>query len=259
MSAWSQGHLLVEVRGEVALVTLNRPEKRNAINDELIGNIRDFFTAPPVGVRVVVLHGKGDHFSAGLDLSEHRDRNSYEVMRHSQDWHNAFHHVQFGGLAVVTAMHGAVVGGGLELACATHVRVAEPSTFYALPEGQRGIFVGGGGSVRVARIIGAGRMTEMMLTGRAYDAEAGQNSGLSHYLVGPGEALGKAMELATRIAGNAPLSNYAAINALPRIADMSSSDGLFAESLMAAMAQTSAEAQERMRAFLEKRGPKAGA
>lgn len=251
--------LSTELRGEILVVGLDRAGKRNAINDTLIHALDALFAAPPSAARVVVLHGHGEHFSAGLDLAEHRDRSAFEVMRHSQLWHRAFHHVQFGGLPVVAALKGAVVGGGLELACATHVRVAEPSTFYALPEGQRGIFVGGGGSVRVSRIIGAGRMTEMMLTGRAYDAEAGQTLGLSHYLVPAGSAFDKALELAARIAGNAPLSNYAAINALPRIADMASGDGLFAESLMAAMAQTSDEARERMKAFLEKRGPKAGA
>ncbi|CAA7626758.1 Enoyl-CoA hydratase [Candidatus Terasakiella magnetica] len=259
MSTGSFAHLTVELQGSVAVVGLNRPDKRNAIHDPLIDEIHQFFSAPPEGVRVVVLHGHGPHFSSGLDLSEHRDRDAFEVMLHSQKWHRTFHAVQLGGLPVVTAMQGAVVGGGLELATSTHVRVAEPSTFYALPEGQRGIFVGGGGSVRIARVIGAGRMAEMMLTGHAYNAQEGQAMGLSHHLVGEGEALPKALDLARRIADNAPLSNYAVVNALPRIADMAQSEGLFTESLMAAMAQTSTEARERMRAFLEKRGPKAGA
>lgn len=251
-------HLHVEIRGATAVLRLDRPEKRNAINDGLIDSLGTFFAAPPEEVRVVVLHGAGEHFCAGLDLSEHKSRNSFGVMRHSQRWHEVFHRLQFGGLPVVAAMHGAVVGGGLELATAAHVRVAEESCFYALPEGQRGIFVGGGASVRVARIIGSDRMGEMMLTGRSYSAAEGLALGLSHHLVKPGEALNKALELAERIATNAPLSNYAIINALPRIADMSMSDGLFVESLTAALAQTDGEAAARMLAFLEKKAAKAG-
>ena len=250
--------LVQELRGDIAILRLNRPEKRNAINDPLIVAIRDFFRNPPKDAKVVVIHGAGEHFCAGLDLSELTTRSAPETMRHSQLWHEAFRQVQFGGLPVVAAMHGAVIGGGLELASATHVRVAEPSCFYALPEGQRGIFVGGGASVRVSRLIGAGRMAEMMLTGRAYDADAGQTLGLSHYLVGKGEAFNKAMELAARIAKNAPMTNYAVLNALPRIADMPMDQGLFMESVVTGLVQGTDEAQDRLRAFLEKRAGKVG-
>jgi enoyl-CoA hydratase/carnithine racemase len=200
-----------------------------------------------------VLAGNGEHFCSGLDLSEHEHRDAFGVMRHSQMWHRVFEKIQFGALPVVAALHGGVIGGGLELAAATHVRVADETAFYALPEGQRGIFVGGGATVRVGRIIGSGRLVEMMLTGRAYDAAEGQRLGLSHYLVEPGQAFAKAMELAQRIAGNAALSNYAILNAIPRIEDMSMKDGLFTESLVAALAQTGEEAAERLRAFLERR------
>ena len=85
-------------------------------------------------------------------------------------WHRAFERMERGRLPVVAVLKGAVIGGGLELASATHIRVAEPSAFYALPEGQHGLFVGGGGSVRVPRLIGAHRMADMMLTGRVLDA-----------------------------------------------------------------------------------------
>jgi enoyl-CoA hydratase/carnithine racemase len=249
--------LTVERRGAVAILRLNRPKKRNAINDALILALGRFFEAPPDDLRAVVLTGAGDHFCAGLDLSEHKRRSPVEVMRHSQMWHRVFDLVQLGGLPVVSALHGGVIGGGLELAASTHVRVAEASTFYALPEGQRGIFVGGGASVRVARIIGAGRMIEMMLTGRRYDAEDGQRLGVSHYLVGPGEALDKAIAIAEAIARNAPLSNYAIVSAIPRIESMAAADGLFTESLMAALAQTGEDTQARLEAFLARRGTRA--
>jgi len=159
---------------------------------------------------------------------------------------------------VIAVLHGAVVGGGLELASSAHIRVAEASTFYGLPEGQRGLFVGGGGSVRVPRLIGAARMADMMLTGRVYDAEEGQRIGLSQYVTGAGEGLAQAMALAARVATNAPLSNFAVMHALPRIADMPAADGLFTESLMAAIAQGDDAAKQRMRAFLEGKAGKVG-
>jgi enoyl-CoA hydratase/carnithine racemase len=157
---------------------------------------------------------------------------------------------------VISALTGAVIGGGLEIASATHVRVAEPSVQFQLPEGRRGIFGGGGATARVGRIIGADRMTEMMLTGRKYGADEGVALGLAHYAVAEGEALPRARALARQVADNAPFSNYLMIQALPRIANMSSGDGLFTESLAAAMSQTSDGAKEGLRAFLEKRPPK---
>lgn len=254
----SEPVLKIETRGEIALLTMNRPEKRNAMSDTLLNAIEDFFRAPPSGVKAAVLTGSGQHYCSGLDLSEHVARDAEGTMRHSRAWHEVMNRVQFGGLPVVSAMSGAVIGGGLELATATHVRIAEPSTIFQLPEGRRGIFVGGGASVRVGRILGADRMIEMMLTGRRYSAEEGLALGLTHYAVGEGEAMEMALELAAKIATNAPLSNYIMIQALARIEDMSKADGLFTESLCAALTQTSPDAIEGLAAFLEKRAPNFG-
>ncbi|GAB4360514.1 MAG: crotonase/enoyl-CoA hydratase family protein [Gammaproteobacteria bacterium] len=247
-------HLSVALEGEVATLRIDRPEKRNAINDELIASLNTFFRAPPAEAKVVVLCGNGDHFSAGLDLAEHKERDALAVMHHSQFWHETFRLMEFGRLPIVAALHGGVIGGGLEIAMTAHVRVADRSAFYELPEGRRGIFVGGGASVRVVRAIGVDRVREMMLTGRRYDAGEGQQLGLSHYLVEPGEAFARAHELARTIAANAPASNYMMMHALPHIENMSMTEGLFTESLAAALAQTSEDAREGMRAFLEKRG-----
>jgi hypothetical protein len=121
-----------------------------------------------------ILAGEGKHFCAGLDLSEHQHRDAFGTMLHSQSWHRIFGPIHpDGGIPVIAALQGAVIGGGLELATAAHIRVAEPSTIYQLPEGRHGIYVGGGASVRVAKIIGAGRMCEMMLTGRILDCRRG--------------------------------------------------------------------------------------
>ena len=177
-------------------------------------------------------------------------------MQHSRSWHACFDAIQFGPVPVIAVLHGAVVGGGLELASSAHLRVAEDSAFYGLPEGTRGIFVGGGGSVRISRLIGVSRMTDMMLTGRVFDADEGQAFTISNYRVADGQGVAKALQLAQKIAGNAPLSNYAITQALPRIADLSASDGLFMESLISSIAQGDEAAKERVRAFLEKRAAK---
>jgi enoyl-CoA hydratase/carnithine racemase len=248
-----------ELRGDILLVTLNRPEKRNALNDDTVLGLEKLFDALPKDVKAVVVHGRGEHFSAGLDLSELRQHNIEDAIRHSHSWHRVFTKIEFGSVPVVTAMHGAVVGGGLELAATAHVRVAERSTFYALPEGVRGIFVGGGGSVRIPRLIGASRMMEMMLTGHVLSAEEGQALGLSHYLVDAGGGLAKALELAGKIAANAWLTNFGVIQALPRIAEQDPASGYVMEALMAAVAGGGEEAKARVKAFLEKRAPKVSA
>jgi len=248
--------LQIEHHGDVAVVRLNRGAKRNALNDRLIQAIRDAFQNLPEGIRAAVLDGSGDHFCAGLDLSELQERDAGAGMHHSRMWHAALEQVQFGPVPVVAALHGAVVGGGLELAASCHVRVADDTTFYALPEGSRGIFVGGGGSVRIPRLIGVARMTDMMLTGRVYGAQEGERAGFAQYLVPKGQAFDKALELAGRIAKNAPLTNYALMHALPRIAEQPADQGYLTEALMSAIAQSAPEAKERVRAFLEGRAGK---
>jgi enoyl-CoA hydratase/carnithine racemase len=252
----SQDSVQLEIRDSIAIVRLCRPAKRNALNDGLILAIRDIFQNLPKAVRAAVIHGEGDHFCAGLDLSELQERDAGEGMLHSRMWHAALDCVQFGTVPVVAALHGAVVGGGLELASACHIRVADESTFFALPEGTRGIFVGGGGSVRVPKLIGASRMADMMFTGRVYNAADGERVGLAQYLVPAGTALDKALELAQRIATNAPMTNYALMHALPRIAEQSTDHGLFTEALMVSITQAAPEAKARVRAFLEGKAAK---
>ena len=248
--------LACTVQDEVAILRLCRPEKRNALDDATVAALGRFFADPPAGARAVVLHGAGEHFSAGLDLSSLAATDATAAIHHSRAWHRAFAEIEQGQVPVVAVLHGAVVGGGLELAASAHIRVAERSAFYALPEGSRGIFLGGGGSVRLPRLIGLARVADMMLTGRTYGAEEGVALGFSHYLVEPGEGLARGIALARRIAGNAPLSNYAVLQALPRIARADPDAGLMMESLMAAIASSDPEAKARLRAFLDKRAPK---
>ena len=248
--------LRLDIQDDIAIVRLTRPAKRNALNDGLILALRDTFQNLPGTVRAAVLDGEGPHFCAGLDLSEISERNASQGVQHSRMWHQALDCIQGGPVPVIAALHGAVVGGGLELASASHIRVADESTFYALPEGSRGIFVGGGGSVRIPRLIGVARMTDMMMTGRVYNAEEGERAGFAQYLVPEGTAFGKALELARRVATNAPLTNYALMHALPRIAEQPADHGFFTEALMSGIVQDAPDAKERVRAFLEGRAAK---
>ena len=246
----------LEIDGAVATITLNRPEKRNALSLRVIEQLRDCFAALPATVSVAILAGAGTHFSAGLDLSELSEATAAEGMQHSLAWYDAFSKIQFGRVPVIGVLQGAVVGGGLELASCLHVRVAEESAYFGLPEGQRGIFLGGGGSVRVSKLIGFSRVAEMMLTGHVVNAQEGHAIGLAHYVTPAGEGMRKARELAERIAGNAPLSNFAILNALPLIAEQPMSHGLMTEALMATVTQSAPEAKQLVAAFLEKRAAK---
>jgi enoyl-CoA hydratase/carnithine racemase len=248
-------YITIEADGAVTTVTLARETLRNAINEDMLAEIETAFRSPPKGTRCFVLAANGAHFCAGLDLREHydKDRSPIEFMTMCQGWHRTFDVIQFSGIPVIAALQGAVVGGGLELAAATHVRIAEEGTFFALPEGQRGIFTGGGATVRVARIITPARMVDMMLTGRTYDARRGLDVGLCHELVGAGEALARAKALAMQVASNPPTTNFAIVAGISRINDMSTTDGLFAEGLLAAAVQTNPDIRDRLEAFFTKK------
>jgi len=245
-----------ELRDRTAWIGLNRPEKRNAVNEALLRAIEAAVRRAQGEARAMVLFGHGPCFCAGLDLAEHRAREAAEVFHHSRAWHAAFSLIRRGPIPAIAALHGATVGGGLELAAACHIRVADASAFFALPEGSRGIYVGGGASVNLARLIGVARMTDMMLTGRVLSAAEAERFGLAQYLVEAGGAPAKAADLAARVVDMAPLTVLGVLQALPRIQDMSEEDGLFVESMMAALAQTGPEAAARLADFVGKRGAK---
>ncbi len=263
-SGWYGTSVTSEVRrvaithdGAIAHLRLDRAAKRNALDDRTIAELHTFFEQPGAA-RVAVLDGAGDHFCAGLDLAEHVSRDARDVTAHSAGWHDAFDAIQFGKVPLVVVMHGATVGGGFELAAAAHVRIAERSAFFALPEGQRGIFLGGGGSVRLTRLIGTSRVLEMMLTGRRYTADDAERIGAVHYVVDDGAGLAFGLDLARTIASNAAHSNAAILQALPRIADMSHAEGMFAETMTAALMATEDESRARIAAFLDRKGTTRG-
>lgn len=157
---------------------------------------------------------------------------------------------------MIAALKGAVVGGGLELASAAHIRVADQSTYFALPEGQRGIFTGGGATVRVAELVGKHRMIDMMLTGRIYIREEALSVGLCQYLVEGHDSETLAQELAQKVAQIPALSNMAITSAIDHISHMSSADAYFAEAFIAGVVNTQDASRDRLKGFIEKTAPK---
>lgn len=250
-------NLALEARDDgVWIVTLNRPAKRNALDIATIDELVDFFAAAPrAGVRAVVLAGAGDHFCAGLDLIEHHDedRSPADFMHVCLRWHEAFNKMEYGGVPVIAALQGAVVGGGLELASAAHIRVMDQTAYFALPEGQRGLFTGGGATIRVTDLVGKARMIDMMLTGRVYQGQEAVDLGLAQYIV-DGSSFDAALELAQKAAQNLPLSNFAICSAVSHMQNMSAMDAAYAEAVVAGVVNTQPDARARLAAFADKSG-----
>lgn len=242
-----------ELKEEIACIRLSRPQKRNAMSDSMLAELAEAVDRASAEAKAAIIYGEGKHFCAGLDLAEHVEKTPLQGIQGSRSWHAVFSRIQRGTIPFFSALHGAVVGGGLELASCTHVRVADENTYFALPEGQRGIFVGGGGSVNISRLMGVARMMDLMLTGRVLDSKEAEHYGIITYITPDGSAFDKAFELAKKTATNSPFSNYAIINALPRINDTGFDEGMFFESMIASFTQTTPEAIQGLREFLDKK------
>jgi len=243
--------LAVDAAG-IATVTLDRATKRNALNAATVEDLIAVFSAlPRAGVRAAILRAEGPHFCAGLDLVEHHaeDRRPEAFMHLCLRWHEAFNKMEYGGVPIIAALKGAVVGGGLELASAAHVRVADRGTYFALPEGTRGLFTGGGATIRVADLVGKARMIDMMLTGRVYQGDEAIAVGLAQYLVDDSEAQARA--LAEKAVQNPPLSNFAICSAISHMQNMSALDAAYAESVVAGIVNTQPASRDRLAAFAD--------
>jgi enoyl-CoA hydratase/carnithine racemase len=242
-----------DLEGEYALIGLNRPAKSNAINEGIRKQLLAAVKRAGDEAKCAILYGHGKHFCAGRDLKESSGRWENEI-RERDPYISDLDPREYmgrGNIPFIAALQGATLGGGLENACACHIRVADETTFFGLPEAIRGIYLGGGGSVRIARVLGFSRMQDMMLTGRTLTCEEGERFGLVHYRVAQGQALARAKELAAKICTNAPLSNYLIVNGLPRLQDMAYSDGLYFEKMLAQFVR-SPESNERMMQFVNK-------
>jgi len=243
-----------ELDGDVALVGINRAAKRNAVNTAVMADLHEAFERAASEARVGILFGHGGNFSAGLDLAEAAQRMGGGAPSKPWErgrWTVPLDLVARGPIPWIAALEGACIGGGLEIASACQIRVADETTFFALPEGKRGIFVGGGGAVRIQKLTGYACMADMMLTGRALSAAEGERANLCQYVVPAGEAMAKAKELALKVASNTPNTNWAICAGLPRIGDMGHGDGLFFEGLIGGASRNS-DGVSRITAFVER-------
>ncbi len=247
------------VEGPIGMIGINRPEKRNAVTQAMQKMIRAAVIKAGEEADVGLFYSHDDHFSAGLDLKEVAETIAAGIEQPRKRYRRVSHEyldmIARGPIPFVSAVSGACIGLGLEIISATHIRVSDETGYFGLPESQRGIFVGAGGSVNIQRIIGYSRMCDMMLTGRLMSATDAERIGLVHYLTKPGEQLAKAKEIATKIAGNAPMSNWAITNLLPRNGYLPHNDAMFMEELAQANVRGT-RSLERLNAFLEKRAPK---
>ncbi|EKF43182.1 enoyl CoA hydratase [Nitratireductor indicus C115] len=244
----------------VVLVTLNRPEARNAFNtrmaEELVA-LFEGFRLDPVEPRCIVLTGAGDRaFCAGGDLKERRGMSDDQWRRQHLVFERMARAVIFCPVPVIAAVNGAAFGGGCELAGACDFIYASQTARFALTEVTLGIIPGAGGTQTLPRAVGTRRAKEVIFTGEPFDAQAALEWGFANRVCAPDTLLPEAIATATRIAANAPISIRQAKQAIARGCEMSLADGLAFEIEAYNRTVPSADRQEGIEAFNEKRKPR---
>jgi enoyl-CoA hydratase len=254
----SERTVLVEKHGLVALITLNRPEKLNALNEELRQELMSALDglARDAEVRVAVLRGAGEKaFVAGADVAEFAGRTPAE-QRAVYGRRRVYDAVAEFPKPLIVAVHGHCLGGGCELALACDVRVADRTARFAQAEIRLGLIPGAGGTQRLARLIGSGQAMRLALTGDPIDAEEAYRIGLVEVLTAEGEHVGTAMELAQRMARWSPVALNLVKAAVRQAFESPLSAGLAHEKELFLAAFASDDGREGVRAFLEKREPR---
>lgn len=249
--------LLLERRGRVAIITVNRPEKRNALNiktrEEGAALIEELRTDD--SVNVVVITGAGDKaFIAGADIAEFAGRTAH-TQREVMVARSLFNAIDTFPKPVIAMVNGYCLGGGCEVALACDIRIASETASFGQPEINLGIIPGGGGTQRLTRLVGEGKAMEMILTGQIIDAKTAFNIGLVNHVVPPDQLEAKTMELANSIAEKGPIAVRLAKEAV-KIASRSNLDeGLRREVDLFALCFATEDKDEGVNAFLEKRKP----
>jgi enoyl-CoA hydratase len=249
-------NLLIDVQDRIATVTLNRPDKLNALNEQTIrelGQAMDEVTARE-DVGGVILTGSGEKaFVAGADIGELAKMGTIEGVEVSRLGQQVFRRIELSRKPVIAAVNGFALGGGCELALACHLRVASENAKFGLPEVKLGIIPGYGGTLRLPRIVGKGRALELMLSAEMIDAQEAYRIGLANKVVPQAELAEATRKLMTAILRNGPVAVGLAIECTTRGMEMSVDDGLALESNLFGLLASTEDMREGMNAFLEKR------
>ena len=249
--------VLLDRRDRVAVITINRPEKRNALNIQTRAEgaaILDELRADD-SVRVVIITGAGDKaFIAGADIAEFADRTAIS-QREIMLERGLFNAVDTFPKPIIAMVNGYCLGGGCEVALACDIRVASETASFGQPEINLGIIPGGGGTQRLPRLVGEGKAMEMILTGEILDAQTAFNLGLVNHVVPADQLEIKTMEIANRIAEKSPIALRLAKEAIKLASRSNLDEGLRREVDLFALCFSSADKDEGVTAFLEKRKP----
>jgi enoyl-CoA hydratase len=251
-------NLLVETRDGVTFVTVNRPDKLNALNDRTVEELGAAFAAVAAdpAVRGVILTGAGEKaFVAGADIAELATQSPVDGKERSIRGQRVLDRIERLGKPVIAAVNGFALGGGSELAMACHVRIASENAKLGTPEVKLGIMCGYAGTQRLPRLVGKGRALEMLLTGEMVDAAEALRIGLVNRVVGASELMNEARTLADQMAGNAPIATRYILDAVNRGLEMPFAEAAAYEATLFGLVAATDDMREGTRAFLEKRKP----
>jgi len=248
--------LIYEKKDNIGVLTINRPEKLNAISDELTVELDKFLddVENDEELRVLVITGAGEKaFVAGADIKELESRDALVGRRVSRKRQTIFSRIENLPIPVIAAVNGYALGGGLELALACSIRLCSDRAQFGAPEVKLGIIPGDGGTQRLPRLVGLGRAMEMVLTGDFIDAQEAYRIGLVNHVISNDELMEKAMDLAQKIAKRPPLAVRYAKEAVNRSQEGDTTSGYALESYLHALTCTTEDKKEGVKAFLEKR------
>jgi enoyl-CoA hydratase len=250
--------IIYEEHGELAHVRLNRAQKRNALSGEMLERLAEIFVSLRERrdrLRAVVLSGEGRAFCAGTDIEELAGLDTKGASAASLRGQKVCGLIENCGVPVIAAVSGAAAGGGCELALGCHLRVADTTATFSLPETKLGLIPAYGGTQRLARITGSGRALELMIANAKLMAQEALDCGLVNRVVEPAQLLPEAEALAREIASLAPLAIRACLEAVARGQDLPLEEGLKLEAELFSRLFSTADMREGTRAFLEKRPP----